>query len=61
VVAAPSGATASPSTEEAPAGVPAVARETLVQIKQDMRSLLEFLSGEAAPGASPTARRGRRG
>ncbi|MGV3518129.1 MerR family transcriptional regulator [Luteitalea sp.] len=58
---APSGTTASPSTEEAPAGVPAVARETLVQIKQDMRSLLEFLSGEAAPGASPTARRGRRG
>lgn len=58
---APSGATASPSTEEAPAVVPAVAREMLVQIKQDMRSLLEFLSGEAAPGASPTARRGRRG
>ena len=61
VIATPSGPTSSPSTEEAPAGVPAVARETLVQIKQDMRSLLEFLSGEAAPGASPTARRGRRG
>lgn len=61
VVAAPSRPVPSPSTEEAPAGVPAVARETLVQIKQDMRSLLEFLSGEAAPGASPTARRGRRG
>jgi DNA-binding transcriptional MerR regulator len=61
VIPAPSRPAPSPSTDEAPAGVPAVARETLVQIKQDMRSLLEFLSGEAAPGAPPTARRGRRG